>query len=39
MVELYCACDFDEQPAQFLFDRVKTDQDLPVYVIIQINGL
>mgnify|MGYP006115847451 CR=1 FL=1 len=34
MVKSYGTCNFNEQPAQFWFDRLKTDQDLPVYYVV-----
>ena len=32
MILSYCACKYDKHPAQFWFDRLKTDQDLPIYL-------
>ena len=36
-VKLYGTCNSDEHPAQFQFDRLKTDQALPVFIFDLIN--
>ena len=38
MVKSYGTCNSNKQPAQFWFDRLKTDQDFPVYYVYKLFG-